>query len=395
LQGVNPEQVTVEICRAEALDQRRGLTSELDEMWSYVRSKANPRWLWHAIDHRSGTVLAYVFGRRQDTVFVQLKSLLEPFGITRFYTDGWGAYEPMVLVSYILTNTIVLAGLIVMVMNFLQAGSKRATLPGTEESMITLDFITALFCQVDDHLPGIPKHPHATLWPSEIVTLGMLHALKGGGNRAFYRWLTRDYRALFPRLPERTRLFRLFRTHQDWTQIFLAAPTVLGVIDTYGIELIHPMREGRSPQQIGRKGLSNHRWIVGGKLCLLLNQWGLVVAWACATANVADNTFQWLIRPFEERMIILSDTAFHAAEGDPTNLKLCQRGEWQDRMLVETVLSMLTLVCHFKRVMHRVWEYFQARLAFTMAAFNVLVQWHGFQPNASGFVPLSIAEFSL
>jgi len=25
----------------------------------------------------------------------------------------------------------------------------------------------------------------------------------------------------------------------------------------------------------------------------------------------------------------------------------------------------------------------------------VLVQWHGFQPNASGFVPLSLAEFSL
>ncbi len=184
-------------------------------------------------------------------------------------------------------------------------------------------------------------------------------------------------------------------THQDWTQVFLAAPTVLGVIDTYGIEVIHPMREGRSPQQIGRKGLSNHRWIVGGKLCLLLNQWGLVVAWECATANVADNTFQWLIRQFEERMIVLSDTAFHATEGDPSNLKLCQRGEWQDRMLVETVLSMLTLVCHFKRVMHRVWKYFHARLAFTMAAFNVLVQWHGFQPYASGFVPLSMAEFGL
>ena len=81
---------------------------------------------------------------------------------------------------------------------------------------------------------------------------------------------------------------------------FLAAPTVLGVIDTYGIELIHPMREGRSPQQIGRKGLSNHRWIVGGKLCLLLNQWGLIVGWECAAANVADNTLQWLIRQFEE-----------------------------------------------------------------------------------------------
>ena len=46
---------------------------------------------------------------------------------------------------------------------------------------------------------------------------------------------------------------------------FLGRPTVLGVIDTYGIELIHPVREGRSSQQIGRKGLSNHRWIVGGQ----------------------------------------------------------------------------------------------------------------------------------
>jgi hypothetical protein len=79
--------------------------------------------------------------------------------------------------------------------------------------------------------------------------------------------LTRDYRPLFPQLPERTRLFRLLKTHHDWTRTFLAAPTVLGVIDTYGIELIHPIREGRSPQQKGRKGLSNHRWIVGGRLC--------------------------------------------------------------------------------------------------------------------------------
>jgi len=98
----------------------------------------------------------------------------------------------------------------------------------------TIEFITALFCQVDDHLSGLPKHPEARLWPSEVVTLGLLHALKGVGNRACSRWLTRDSRALFPRLPERTRLFRLFTTHQDWTQVFLAAPTVLGLIDTYG-----------------------------------------------------------------------------------------------------------------------------------------------------------------
>ena len=131
--------------------------------------------------------------------------------------------------------------------------------------MSTVEFITTLFYEVDEQLRAIPTHPEAHLSPSEVVTLGLLHALKGGGNRAFYRCLMRDYRPLFPRVPERTRLFRLFMTHQDWTQAFLAAPTVLGVIDTYGIELIHPMREGRSPQQIGRKGRSNHRWIVGGK----------------------------------------------------------------------------------------------------------------------------------
>src|SRR5258708_23908507 len=99
-------------------------------------------------------------------------------------------------------------------MHFLQAGRKRATLPGTEESMTTtIEFITALFCQVDDQLAGLPKHPEAHLWPSEVVTLGLLHALKGGWNRAFYRRPPRGYAPLFSRLPDRTRLFRLFTTH--------------------------------------------------------------------------------------------------------------------------------------------------------------------------------------
>src|SRR5262245_56629314 len=90
--------------------------------------------------------------------------------------------------------------------------------PGEESRMTTVDFITALFYEVDEQMGAIPTHPEAHLWPSKIVTLGLLHALKGVGNRAFYCWLTRDYRTLFPQLPERTRLFRLFVTHQAWTQ---------------------------------------------------------------------------------------------------------------------------------------------------------------------------------
>ena len=49
--------------------------------------------LWHGIDRNTGQVLAYVFGRRKDEVFLKLKELLEPFGIQKYCTDGWGAYE--------------------------------------------------------------------------------------------------------------------------------------------------------------------------------------------------------------------------------------------------------------------------------------------------------------
>jgi len=66
--------------------------AEVDEMWSFVGRKKDQRWLWHAMDHHSGKVLAYVFGRRKDEVFLKLKALLKPFGISRYYTDSWGAY---------------------------------------------------------------------------------------------------------------------------------------------------------------------------------------------------------------------------------------------------------------------------------------------------------------
>jgi len=67
--------------------------AELDEMWSFVGSKSQQRWLWHAIDHCTGQILAYVFGTREDETFLQLQELLTPFGMTHFYTDGWGAYR--------------------------------------------------------------------------------------------------------------------------------------------------------------------------------------------------------------------------------------------------------------------------------------------------------------
>jgi insertion element IS1 protein InsB len=53
---------------------RQAAEAEVDEMWSFTGKKKDQRWLWHAIDHRNGKVLAYVFGRRKDEVFVKLKT---------------------------------------------------------------------------------------------------------------------------------------------------------------------------------------------------------------------------------------------------------------------------------------------------------------------------------
>jgi hypothetical protein len=76
-------------------------------------------------------------------------------------------------------------------------------------------------------------------------------------------------------------------------------------------------------------------------------------------------------------------------------MKVCQHGTWNTRMLVETVLSMLTCVCHLKHLAHRQPDYFSARMAFVLSAFNLLVQWYGLRPDALGIVHLSIASFSL
>ena len=120
----------------------------------------------------------------------------------------------------------------------------------------------------------------------------------------------------------------------------MAIPSMIGVIDTSGIELIHPRREGRSEKQIGRKGKSNWRRIVGGKLCLLLNHIGLIVGWDCDTANVYDGSaFQHVVESVIDEMIVFADDGFANKDWHPANLKLCHRGEWNVRMMIETALS--------------------------------------------------------
>jgi len=72
---------------------RRVEAAEVDERWSFVGSKAQQRWLGHAIDHLTGVVLAYVVGSRADEVFVKLQKLLKPFGLVHFYTEAAGVSD--------------------------------------------------------------------------------------------------------------------------------------------------------------------------------------------------------------------------------------------------------------------------------------------------------------
>ena len=234
------------------------------------------------------------------------------------------------------------------------------------------EFTTELFVRVDDAMTHQEKHPQALLYPSETVALGMLFALKGVGTRAFYRWAKANLAPLFPHLPERTRVFRLLAAHRDWTEHFLVQPSLLGVVDSFG---------------------------VGAKLCFVLDHLGRVVDWAVDTANVYDATFHPLIKKYDGQMLILGDSGFHvkttSEQCDPENLKVCKRGVWNERMLIGTVLSMLTHTCHIKKVGHRVWSGLKARLAFALAAFNVCCHWNGPKADENGSVSLSLLQVAL
>jgi hypothetical protein len=108
--------------------------------------------------------------------------------------------------------------------------------------MTTEDIIIHMFYHVDNGIGPVGKDPCAKLYPSEVVTIGILFALKGGHFRAFYRWLKRDYEGLFAGLPDRTNLLRQLRDYQHLTDALMEQPSVLNVVDSYPIELIFPIR---------------------------------------------------------------------------------------------------------------------------------------------------------
>ena len=78
--------------------------AEMDEMWSFVHDKSQQYWLWWAVDHCTGTPLAYCFGTREHKYLDELRALLAPFHIDTIYADDNYAYKKHITESTVVTG---------------------------------------------------------------------------------------------------------------------------------------------------------------------------------------------------------------------------------------------------------------------------------------------------
>jgi insertion element IS1 protein InsB len=91
---INPYFLTAnELYKFRQLEIEIRFSGETDEFWSFVQNKGNQRWTWYAIERRSGIILAWHNGKRQDKDFLILWELLKVFPISIYHTDAWGSYS--------------------------------------------------------------------------------------------------------------------------------------------------------------------------------------------------------------------------------------------------------------------------------------------------------------
>lgn len=205
--------------------------------------------------------------------------------------------------------------------------------------MATEEMIIRLFGMADDRLGPVKQRPDASLYDSEMVTIGLLFALRGGPYRPFSRWLAANDGYVFPALPDLTRLLRLLRRWSAYTDEFLATPSFFTVADTYGIALRHPRREGRRPQHVGKKGISNGRWIIGVNVGWLIKNAGKIVMWPWDTANVSDRACRDLALAYNHETIVVCDDGFRERGASHENMLFCAKGTWNERYMIETDVS--------------------------------------------------------
>jgi hypothetical protein len=210
-----------------------------------------------------------------------------------------------------------------------------------------IDLIIQLFVLVD--CSDLDQHPQSRLHPSEIVLLALLQKLKNMSLRRFWWWAKTT--TLFPGLPDFTRLHRLF---QQYRHVLKSIGQNLQdrrwlVVDSKICELIHPIRETRHPQSWRGKNKSKGRWHVGVKVAVLLNERGRIVNWEILPAQDHDTRFNAIYKAMGEDETVLADFGFKSKEDHPEWIRICKRGEQNERMIVESLFSQLKRLTAFER----------------------------------------------
>ena len=67
---------------------------EIDELWTFVRSKSHRKWLIYAYDREGSEIVAYVWGDRSATTANRLREKLKHLGVSydRIATDDWDSF---------------------------------------------------------------------------------------------------------------------------------------------------------------------------------------------------------------------------------------------------------------------------------------------------------------
>ncbi len=238
--------------------------------------------------------------------------------------------------------------------------------------MNTKAIIKQILCKVSKTLKDLDfKHSCAKLKLSEIVGIGVLKSLSMYSFRRFYEWI-KQFRIF--KLNERSRLQRLVNKYWHYCEVFLKKESLFNVADSYGVELIHPIRYGRNKQlnSFVRKGISNKRWIVGRKINIVINNFLQIVSFNHDLAGGTDKVFN---SDFEGiNGIILTDTGYSDKDKTkiPKNLKLCKKNSWNQRIYVESLFSLWKRMLNTKQMMVKSLKGFSAKTAYLCALTNIL-----------------------
>jgi hypothetical protein len=140
---------------------------------------------------------------------------------------------------------------------------------------------------------------------------------------------------------------------------------------------------------VSSKGKSNHRWIVGRKVNIIVNQEIRIVSVEDVKANSSDKIFTRSIKQVSG--IVLCDSGYRDKEDMPSNIKIFKRGKWNERMVIESLFSLWTRVYNIKKSFHRTVNGFKSKIRYTAALINVLFDLN----KECGFKEMSTVQWAL